>query len=68
MRAESPRGAAAGRLSRSGGVRCERGHPGRSAEVIMRGHDQVITLLNDVLTAELTAVNQYFIHARMCEN
>jgi bacterioferritin len=34
----------------------------------MRGHDQVITLLNDVLTAELTAINQYFIHARMCEN
>ena len=34
----------------------------------MRGHEQVLTLLNDVLTAELTAVNQYFIHARMCEN
>ena len=34
----------------------------------MKGHDQVVTLLNDVLTAELTAVNQYFIHARMCEN
>jgi bacterioferritin len=34
----------------------------------MRGHDQVITVLNDVLTAELTAINQYFIHARMCEN
>ena len=34
----------------------------------MRGHDQAITLLNDVLTAELTAINQYFIHARMCEN
>ena len=34
----------------------------------MRGHDQVITLLNDALTAELTAINQYFIHARMCEN
>src|SRR5438046_10524086 len=34
----------------------------------MRGHDQVITLLNDVLTGELTAINQYFIHARMCEN
>ena len=34
----------------------------------MRGHEQVITTLNDVLTAELTAINQYFIHARMCEN
>ena len=34
----------------------------------MKGHDQVVNLLNDVLTAELTAVNQYFIHARMCEN
>ena len=34
----------------------------------MRGHDQIITMLNDVLTAELTGINQYFIHARMCEN
>ena len=34
----------------------------------MRGHDQVIAVLNDTLTAELTAVNQYFLHARMCEN
>ena len=31
----------------------------------MKGHDQVVTLLNDVLTAELTAINQYFFHRRL---
>ena len=34
----------------------------------MRGDDEIIELLNDVLTAELTAINQYFIHAKMCDN
>jgi bacterioferritin len=34
----------------------------------MKGHDKIIELLNEILTAELTAVNQYWIHARMCEN
>jgi bacterioferritin len=33
-----------------------------------RGDAQVIELLNEILTAELTAINQYFIHARMCSN
>jgi bacterioferritin len=34
----------------------------------MKGNDKVIQTLNDVLTAELTAINQYFIHAKMCQN
>ena len=34
----------------------------------MRGHDEVIELLNEVLTAELTAVNQYFLDAKMLAN
>ncbi|MET0146214.1 MAG: bacterioferritin [Ilumatobacteraceae bacterium] len=34
----------------------------------MRGDAEIIDLLNDVLTAELTAINQYFIHAKMCDN
>ncbi len=34
----------------------------------MKGHAEVIEALNEVLTAELTAVNQYFVHAKMCES
>jgi bacterioferritin len=34
----------------------------------MKGNDDVIKLLNEVLTSELTAINQYFIHHKMCEN
>lgn len=34
----------------------------------MRGDPEVIQALNEILTAELTAINQYFIHSRMCEN
>ncbi len=34
----------------------------------MQGDPNVIEALNEVLTAELTAINQYFIHYKMCEN
>jgi bacterioferritin len=34
----------------------------------MQGDPQIIDLLNEVLTAELTAVNQYFLDAKMYDN
>ncbi len=34
----------------------------------MQGDSQVIQYLNDQLTAELTAINQYFLHYKMQEN
>lgn len=34
----------------------------------MKGEKRIIDILNDVLTAELTAINQYFVHGEMCEN
>jgi bacterioferritin len=34
----------------------------------MKGDAKIIEILNDVLTSELTAINQYFVHGEMCEN
>jgi bacterioferritin len=34
----------------------------------MKGNDRIIDLLNEILTHELTSINQYWVHARMCEN
>lgn len=34
----------------------------------MKGNDEVLRLLNELLTNELSAINQYFIHSKMCTN
>jgi bacterioferritin len=34
----------------------------------MKGDPDVIAVLGDVLAAELTAINQYFVHSKMCAN
>lgn len=34
----------------------------------MKGNDQVIKVLNDVLRKELTGINQYFMHAKLCKS
>lgn len=33
----------------------------------MKAKEGIIDLLNKILTANLTAINQYFVHAKMCE-
>jgi bacterioferritin len=34
----------------------------------MKGNEKLITALNERLADELTAINQYMVHAEMCEN
>ncbi|HEY6567484.1 MAG TPA: bacterioferritin [Actinomycetota bacterium] len=34
----------------------------------MQGSPRVIEALNELLTLELTVVNQYFVHSKMCQN
>jgi bacterioferritin len=37
-------------------------------EAKMKGHDRIIDTLNELLSDELTAVNQYIVHSEMCDN
>jgi bacterioferritin len=34
----------------------------------MKGDPRIVDLLNEILTGELTAISQYFLHAKMCLN
>jgi bacterioferritin len=34
----------------------------------MKGHNKVISVLNDLLSDELTAICQYMVHSEMCDN
>ena len=34
----------------------------------MQGNERVLATLNDLLADELTAINQYMVHAEMCDN
>jgi bacterioferritin len=34
----------------------------------MKGNEKVISTLNDLLSDELTAINQYMVHSEMCAN
>jgi bacterioferritin len=34
----------------------------------MKGNETLLKVLNDLLADELTAINQYMVHAEMCEN
>src|SRR5581483_1313139 len=42
--------------------------PRVTPEKRMQGDAQIIDALNEILTAELTAINQYFVHYKMLEN
>jgi bacterioferritin len=34
----------------------------------MKGNDKIIAALNNLLSDELTAINQYMVHSEMCDN
>lgn len=51
-----------------GGAGCRSRATSPDSLVAVQGSPQIIEFLNEALTAELTAINQYFAHAKLCEN
>jgi len=47
---------------------CMRAYPTSERGITMKAKEGVVNILNKILTADLTAINQYFVHAKMCEN
>lgn len=39
-----------------------------STEATMKGNQKLLTLLNQLLAEELTAINQYMVHSEMCDS
>jgi bacterioferritin len=47
---------------------CSRPHTLPGGSLSMKGNDRILTVLNQLLADELTAISQYMVHSEMCGN